>query len=102
MFSDSRKTTTIIKQRKKPEEKSNTLFSMGFKKTPTKRNLKQKIPSEEIEEIDYIRKANVKKARETKHLWGNLFWNMKYPPVPTKYMDEVGEYTRDTPLEEDY
>merc|ERR1712226_435816 len=34
--------------------------------------------------------------------WGNLFWNVHFPPMPDKYMDKRGMYVADEPCEIDY
>lgn len=57
---------------------------------------------ESAEEILTERDANLTKAKETNRLWGTFFWNMKYPPVPRKYMDNQGDFTRDEPMESDF
>lgn len=54
------------------------------------------------EEILTERDANLAKAKETNRLWGMFFWNMQYPPVPRKYMDNQGDFTRDVPMESDF
>jgi len=44
-------------------------------------------------EVATIRKNNLKKAKEQNRVWGNLYWNIDYPPMPKHYPDENGDFT---------
>jgi len=57
---------------------------------------------ESPEEIDRMREGNLEKAESLDRRWGDLFWNIQYPPMPRKYRNKRGEYLADKPTWADY
>eukprot|EP00494_Astrolonche_serrata_P026551 UN26813 len=44
-------------------------------------------------DIKQIRTKNLEKAEKENRLWGNLYWNVTYPPMPVHYMGPGGDFT---------
>jgi len=51
------------------------------------------------EDIKKIRHENLAKAKKENRLWGNLYWNVTYPPMPVHYMGPDGDFTELEPSE---